>query len=224
MTRFIAALCSAAFACTALADTTQHITVDTNDAALYGGTSGGEFLVTVNAGSAPIGIYTAGQSFRTYCVELNEYVSDGGVYYVDVNTAAVGGGNGGGSPDPLSSESAWLFQTYAPQVDSDLEADAIQYALWTMEQEGDFSGNQLGADVFGLGFDPTDTVGDFIAWITANTPGGFGLGNVRVMNLFTTNSPRYEHQDLLVLVPVPGAALLGVLGLGIAGWAKRRMA
>lgn len=223
MKRFITAICSAAIACSALADTTQHITVDTNAAGLYGGTSGGEFLVTVNAGSAPIGIYTAGQSFRTYCVELNETVSDGGVYYVDVNTAAVGGGNGGGSPDPLSTYSAWLFQTLAPLVDSDIEADAVQYALWTLEDEGDFSGNVVG-DVFGLGLGAGATVGHFIAYITANTPGGFGLGNVRVMNLFTTNSPRYEHQDLLVLVPVPGAALLGVLGLGIAGWVKRRVA
>lgn len=33
-----------------------------------------------------------------------------------------------------------------------------------------------------------------------------------------------KQSQLILVVPVPGAALLGVLGLGIAGWMKRRMA
>lgn len=51
------------------------------------------------------------------------------------------------------------------------------------------------------------------------------LGSVKVFNLWSNAARTGDKQSHLVLiVPVPGAALLGVLGLGIAGWAKRRMA
>ncbi len=43
---------------------------------------------------------------------------------------------------------------------------------------------------------------------------------VNVVNLVFGNSP---SATTFVPIPAPGAALLGVLGLSIAGWAKRRM-
>jgi len=46
------------------------------------------------------------------------------------------------------------------------------------------------------------------------------IGNVRVLNMYTTGGGL--AQDQLYLIPAPGAALLGVIGLGLVAWMRRR--
>ena len=53
------------------------------------------------------------------------------------------------------------------------------------------------------------------------------IGNVRVLKMYASahlGQTGYYKQDQPTMVPVPGAALLGSLGLGVAGWLRHRMA
>ena len=55
-------------------------------------------------------------------------------------------------------------------------------------------------------------------------PSGFGIGNVRVLQLYENSDYTGHRQDQLYLTPVPGAVLLGILGLGAAGMKLRKFA
>jgi hypothetical protein len=192
----------------------------------YGGTSGGEFRITTYDGNyATPGANVrdpAGSLFQTFCVEKDEYISFGNSYQWDLNTQAVNGGVGGPSPDPLDPRTAYLFTQFWNGTLSSYnytnaslrpgDADELQEAIWYIEQE------------------ITGANGQAATWVTEATnavAGAWGntLGNVRVLNLFTTNTPRTEHQDLLVVVPTPQAALSGMAlltGLGVAHYLRRR--
>ena len=191
----------------------------------YGNTGGGEFLITVL--DDPIGIYdkTLNTQFVTFCLETNEYVSYNGEYYVTIGTGALQGGSGGGTPDPLSPESAYLYSLWLDGTDgvnsithSLTTANALQRAIWSLENESWGSDSGLS--------------GDYIDWATVavapggswNTNWGDTIGDIRVMNLWKNVDHTGYAQDQFVRVPVPGAILLGILGLGAAGLKLRRFA
>lgn len=166
-------------------------------------------------------------SFQTFCIESNEYLkTDGYEYNVTLNDSAVLGGSGGGNPDPLSVGTAYLYELFAKGTLDTLtsyiydetsgtarkdEAGKFQQALWALEDE---IPNPSGNEYFDL------AVGQFgsIANAKANNAGTYA---VKVMNLYGSIDPR---QDQLVLVPVPAAVLLGILGLGVAGIKLRKYA
>ena len=73
------------------------------DGSLSGG--GGAFLITDT---------TSGFSWYSFCLERNEYISFGPTYKVgSVGPDAVNGGDSGGNPDPISSQTAYLYYLYA---------------------------------------------------------------------------------------------------------------
>jgi hypothetical protein len=214
----------------ALADMTVKITWLDG----YYTSPGGEFTLT------PSGIPSVpnGVPFQTFCVETNEYINIGGTYYVNVNTAAVlgdGGKKAGGNPltgglgDPLDARTAYLYTqfragtlagyNYTAGAGRAASAGALQNAIWVIEQE---TGKVL----------ETDQARAFKAAADAATaPGGEwyakygadGIGDVRVLNLYSDSTRTGLCQDQLVLVPAPAAIGLGMLGLALVGWLKRRV-
>jgi hypothetical protein len=160
-----------------------------------GHTAGGEFIVTVTGD--PIGIYGHNATFSTFCVETQESLSFGPTYYVTLSHNAIQGGVGPAG-DPLDAQSARIYNYWLDTLAHTAgNADDVQNALWSQEGEGG-SHNYL-----------NDLA-------TGSTAG------VMVMNLWTNRDHTGYAQDLLVRVPVPGAVLLGFLGLGVAGLRLRR--
>ena len=193
--------------------------------------SGGEFTVTPS-GDIPIPGVPDGVPFQTFCVETNEYINIGGSYHVDVNTAAVLGDGGkisngnpltGGWGDPLDAKTAYLYTQFragtlagydytpGPGGTRPASAAALQNAIWVIEEESQVVLQDGLATTFK---DAADEAVDSGAWS--------GIGNVRILNLYTTTT-RTEKQDQLVLIPAPAALLLGVVGLALVGWARKRI-
>lgn len=205
----------------ALAD--MYISVNTN-AGFGHADGGGEFLITVldtaSHSGEPVGIYDIGETFYTFCVETDEHVAAGTHnYYVTLSTDAILGGSGGPEPDPLSPQSAYLYSLWLDGMDgvntivhNNTTANDIQKAIWSFENES------LGA---------TNLYTD---WANAAVAGGWVNTDIMVMNLWGNAAQTDNKQDLLVrvlpieqqVVPLPGAVLLGILGLGVAGVKLRK--
>lgn len=196
----------------ALAD--LKVNVDTDAAGLFGTTRGGEFLVTVL--DEAIGSYEMNDQFVTFCVEKSETLYDESNYWVDLSSQAVFGG-GGPNPDPISDQTAYLYDWWLDgaggMTKTDALANDVQSAIWHFEQEIALTALEIAAN-------------SRIAMANAAVGGGWlNNGQIMVMNLWTDPTSRTDAdkvQDLLVRVPVPGAALLGLLGLCAAGMKLRK--
>jgi hypothetical protein len=125
--------------------------------------------------------------------------------------------------DPLDPMTAYLFTRYSQETLSNYrfngtvsqrkyDANQLQKAIWSIEQEYALKATDAKAQ----------------AWVTeAQNAGWNDIGHVRVLNLYgnysaSTNTVSGFRQDVLVKMPVPGAMLLGMLGLGTAGARLRR--
>jgi len=201
-------------------------------------TTGGPFIATVQPGGS-VGQYAAGQSFATFCVEVNEEFYSGGTYTSVVSSQSVFGGgsskrvNGAnqyGSTGyvPLQPEVAYLYSNYMAGTMSSVLAgwtndaghsQSLQNAIWHFMGYTYQDGNN--SYTSGLEAAANNAVNVTHAWS--------GLGNVRVMQLWTDPTVRTidtKAQDQLVVVPTPLGFLggLGLLaGIGSVSWCKRRV-
>jgi hypothetical protein len=224
MKKSITLLCIAGLATAALGAGSDG-TVRFNGTAPFGGfNGGGEFDMTSIAGPRLFG------NFKTFCVELNENLAPGSDYTFDINTAAVNGGVGGGNPDPLDARTAALYEAFANgtlanydfdnsgdggqsgNLDRRRSAEALQAAIWEIEQERSIENTTSNSDVQALANFYADTLAQQLA--------DAGLGSrVRILNMFRVDNMA-DSQDVLVLIPLPQAGALASLGL--AGLAIRR--
>lgn len=155
-------------------------------------------------------------AFTTFCIEKSEYISSAtsGPYYVVVNTAAVNGGDAahGGSPDPLNIETAWLYYQFrigSIVLGTPEQAQAFQAAVWHFEQEAILS--VPGSNTY---------YNQAMSMMSSPDP-WTDIGPVRVLNLYADESMTSFKQDVLAVVPIPGAVWL--LGSGLLGLAGIRM-
>jgi hypothetical protein len=196
-----------------------------------GTTGGGDFLLTVKEG--PVGIYAEGAKFRSFCTEVNEYVSNDRNYYVTIDEKAWDGGKTGGPGDPLSAESAYLYTLWLDGSVGEkvftydtANTNALQNAIWYSEGEKSLSAiggaSSDAKKLYDYAVDAVTQGGDTDSWYNRheNT-----IGDIRVLNLWKySNHTGYAQDQLVRIVPVPAAFVLGMLGMGVAGIRLRKSA
>ena len=218
---FVLMVCSVTASCV-IANPTVTVT---RESGCYSG-NGGEFTLSPNQELKDITAETG--PFPSFCLEKREYIGIGRTYDVMVNTEARGGGinNGPSGPlngDPLATMTAFLYSqfragtlagyNYTPGIGRSASAGALQKVIWFIEDEGPqtwIHGDNSLEDKY---------------YTAAQNSGWTGIGNVRVLNLFKQGhlgDKDYFKQDQLILVPAPGALLLGSVGVGFVGWLRRR--
>ncbi len=191
-----------------------------------GGGHGGEFhAIGSDLDFTPVKL-TTNSYFEVFCIERRETIAFNSAYYVDLSTQS------DFNNDPISGRTAYLYsqfitgqlQSYFTHSNRVESANALQSVIWYLEDEITFQpwasggGNDLNAAEQAL-------AGLFYNNAVANATAG--IGNVRVMNLYThaTNrSSTYHAQDQLVMIPAPGAIVLGMVGFSAVGAIRRRFA
>jgi len=199
-----------------------------------GHTGGGEWGVSSINGLTPpsmgSGVGISGNVFQSFCLERNETLSPG-TYNWSLDTGARNGGVGGATSnfDPIGAATAILFTkfwngtltnyggtgnsyNYTAGSGRVSTAGELQDAIWYLE--GELTSSQV---------DHTSLAWAWAQQALTDAGSSTDIGNVRVLVL--TDSGGGNHQDILVLIPLPPAAMLG-LGLlsaiGVAGLIRRR--
>lgn len=188
--------------------------------------NGGEFTYNRVSGD----FLPGAQSGISFCVELDETFNPGGQYYTRISNSADNGGAGGPDPDPLDPRTASVFkQWFTVATPTNTLAGTYQLAIWKLEEEVVYDAGQSRWERSDNG-NALDGAFNAISLATVDaliaSVGAGDLSGVAIMQLWDNWSSGGGYsgarQDQIILVPLPGAALLGVLGLSIAGWMKRR--
>jgi hypothetical protein len=198
--------------------------------------------------STTSGLGGMSESFQTFCLETDEYTRNNVDVYVSLSAAssavpgtgshAYGGGsdkNFGDDGDDLDPKTAYLYDQFAKGTLSgynfgsgsymDLSrsktAGALQRLIWATEGEG---GDDFTVSFFNISLDANQQALIGIWNDEYNSSGWSGIGDVRVLQIVYQSyyGGTWNKQDFLYVTPVPGAVLLGMLGLAVAGVKLRK--
>lgn len=197
---------------------------------------GGEFQMTPVSGFAGIvGLPSdvSASTFQTFCIERDEVILGtgavgGATVDFSIATSAVGGGYGGGSPDPISAQTAYLYTQFRSGSLSNYSfggtvaqrkasAEALQIAIWILEDEYTGSFPSGSAPVNQQASDWVTEANNLVAGAWGNT-----IGDVRVLNLVQNG---VNAQSMLTIIPLPPAAWAGAIVLAAmsgGAWVRRR--
>jgi hypothetical protein len=183
----------------------DELTLSDTGVGQEGGNGGGEFLATMTSGAS------AGLKFKTFCVELGEFLQS------PVKIAAIVDG-----PADLDSRTALLFSKFwngnlANYDHGAADQTALQLAIW-------FTQGQLGlgtpaANSLLAQYNVNAKAQQYVA-SAAGAVGTYGVKRLRLVNL---NNPPGGAQDVLI-VPEPASILAWSLigGCFVAGHRIRR--
>ncbi len=187
---------------------------------------GGEYTILPNADLAPL--LAPGIPFESFSTERTEFLLFGSTYEVRINAESLWGGlnngdMGPGGGDPLDPRTAYLYTQfragtlagydYDPSASRAYSAQALQDVIWYLEDEAAAT------------WAPGSLQDTFLAAANSAVDSHLwtGLGKVRVLNLY---DPGYvgQHfrQDVLAVIPAPGALVLVGLGTTLIGYLRRR--
>jgi hypothetical protein len=148
--------------------------------------------------------------FQTFCIERNEHVNDNTVYAFSIDAGAIRGGLGGGNPDVVGHQTAWLYTNFRngtlggynlwgtniTEAQRESSAKALQHVIWYFENE--LGGSNQNQTVFSIpnlsnlfvsnpnGLNAGEQT-QAATWATAAinaVTAGFVNSNVRALNLW----------------------------------------
>ena len=206
--------------------------------------NGGEFTLYGNSLTLSNDLYVAStsgkggneESFQTFCMERDEYTNPTVNVFVSQSSVAqptvagsgshaYRGGNNTDLGDDLDARTAYLYYQFAKGTLSNYDytqgsgrsasAGLLQTAIWYIEDEYAIWTPTPG-DQVDQWIDEAQAAIDAGAWV--------GIGNVRVLQTVWEDAGTVYRQDFLYVTPVPGAVLLGMLGMAVAGVKLRKLA
>ena len=188
----------------------------------------GAFDNTGAPNTLPSNSYLVEGSVQAFCIDLQDLFPYEETLYNAYSLDAVPDVSSGGPMlSTKASYIAGLLNTYS--YDNDLKAAAMQVAIWEIIYEGATGASAWEvSDTTGSGNFYLDTVVGNVDEIAVANLANTWLDNVLMASSYSQytglgHDVGKSTQDF-VLVPVPAAVILGILGLGVAGIKLRKYA